>query len=147
MTEYESYKSIGICPQCRKHEAEPNHVLCYECLDEKRQKWRNSEHKKRKVNSTIEKRKESGICTRCGKRDASDGKLKCRFCLAKERNKQRERRNTTIPRCERTVYGYCYICGKTCYKDSKLCKEHYDKAVNNVTKGRMKSLFYKNQYV
>lgn len=138
MTDYQFFKSIHVCVNCHKRQAEPNIVRCWECNERQKQLEKNR-HKKVEYNTTVKKRKELGICTLCGKRKAKEGRVKCGICLAREREKQRTRRGTTILRSERQSYGLCYICGtEENHNDSGLCKKCYDTATKNVAKGREK---------
>lgn len=72
---YEYFKSMGICPTCRKEKSAPGHVACFDCLDKKRiynEKYRNDPVKKdeaRKRNiENYYKRKSLGICVNCKKK-------------------------------------------------------------------------------
>jgi hypothetical protein len=134
------YKGIGICPNCRKRAPEPHKALCLECLEKRREsdeRYRKTHRKKRK-NTTTERRKQNGICVTCGIRKAVNGKTRCGICLEKQREQAKERRGAYLERYERPTYGMCYICGsKELYENRHLCKRCYDNACKNIAKGRI----------
>lgn len=105
--DYDFYKKIGICPDCRKNPAVPNRVFCDDCAEKRRERYRNSEKKKRVGNKTVQERKKKGICTQCGKWSAAQGRTKCKLCLSKNAEAQRIKRNSYITRSERPSYGMC----------------------------------------
>ena len=41
--DYDFYKKIGICPDCRKNPAVPNRVFCDDCAEKRRERYRNKE--------------------------------------------------------------------------------------------------------
>ena len=67
--DYAWYKSHNICVRCRHERAEPNRVICWECIDKEKEydrKKRNSpieEYKKRDMNKYNDL-KAKGICTK-----------------------------------------------------------------------------------
>ena len=133
--DYDFYKKIGICPDCRKNSAVPNRVFCDDCAGKRRERYRNSEKKKRVGNKTVQERKKKGICTQCGNWPAAPGRTKCKLCLSKNAEAQRIKRNSYITRSERPSYGMCYICGnKGLHDGTSLCEECYERASRNITR-------------
>lgn len=135
MTDYDFYKNIGICPDCRKRESEPNRVFCFECA-EKRKRRSALHYVPRSINTTAEKRKKDGICVQCGQRKAMKNRVRCGICLEKNRMKQWERRGKPIARNERKEYGACYICGAE--SEDILCERCRKRASRNIIIGRMR---------
>lgn len=127
-TDYDFYKSIGICVRCHKRAAEPNKVMCLECADterikDKKKRERNLESEKKRDLDKYYWLKEHGICTYCKHEKAVPGKTKCKKCLAKIRAKRQAKR-CDIDRSERRSCGVCYICGKNPVLSGKgVCNE------------------------
>ena len=157
--EYHFYKGLKICVRCHKEVAEPNKVMCYECLEKENQymrEKRKSKEAREKDLSKYYELKERGICTYCKKAKAIEGRTKCKKCLDKIRNK-RNSKKCDIDRSERVSYGLCYICGNDgLYQDTHVCEKcykkryesiskiMYDKASNNCWKQDNKAVFNKS---
>ena len=88
------YKSIGICPQCRKEKLFGDEKSCIECrqknyerestiTDKQMKIYRENFKEKQKI--LYKERSEKGICTRCGKLKVVPGRKKCGLCLEKDR--------------------------------------------------------------
>lgn len=143
-TDYDFYKSIGICVRCHKRQVEPRRIMCYECMEKEREKCR-SRHEK---NIEIVRRrdldkyyflKQQGICTYCKHEKAIPGKTKCKKCLAKIKARRQAKR-CDIDRSERRACGICYICGKNPVLPGKgVCEECYkvrQEAINKCLESR-----------
>lgn len=48
-SDYDFYKSIGICVRCHKNQAEPNRVMCLECIDKESDRSRESRKRNLKI--------------------------------------------------------------------------------------------------
>lgn len=109
MTKTEFYRSIGICPYCRKRKIKGQDKWCIECKqlwDEYRRKRHEEkgeqikEYQRTLAKKTRNRRIENGECTRCGKKltdaDTDMGYKNYRTCLACRRyckNHRRLKRN------------------------------------------------------
>lgn len=137
--EYHFYKGLGICVRCHKNEAEPNKVMCLECIDKESEYKKNKRSQKLNEQRTNDlnkyyKLKEQGICTYCKHEKAEIGKTKCKKCLAIIRNRRNAKKND-IERSERISYGLCYICGKNkLMKDKGVCEHCYNILYKNISK-------------
>lgn len=140
-SDYEWYKSRGICPKCRVNDAFQNHVFCPECLERvsnenikyahKRAEYQSNQNAARKIR--YQERKQSGLCTVCGKKPAFRGML-CNECHAK---RMEYRRNVEYQKREGRTYGdafrqrmedgICMYCGKEQANGYKFCKSCLDK--------------------
>lgn len=138
MTDYEFYKSQGICVQCKQEKAAPNRVRCEVCLvqnlstQENRRKkgaykYSNTGYSKK----LREKRKSEGLCIWCGKPLCSKSKCYCIDCRIKNQKNNNARKNG-IERSERESYGLCYICGETAMEGKNTCKDCYERCRNNL---------------
>ena len=139
MTDYEWYKSIGICVQCKKENAAPNRVRCEVCLEQNL----STQEKRRRVGTYKisdrrlynknfrEKRKAEGLCIDCGKPICSNSKCYCIDCSTKAK-KRNEKNKSEIIRSERAMYGLCYICGKEALNGKSVCEEHYETLMKNL---------------
>ncbi len=103
----EFYRSIGICPVCRKAILYGDEKTCIECrtyyaiyrekhnlTNDQKEKYRNRFKEQRR--NIYWERKEKGICTKCGKRKAMGGKSKCILCLEKDAEVHRNKRESKI---------------------------------------------------
>ena len=108
MSDYQFFKSHGICPQCGKEKAAPGRVCCLNCLDKqnirKLERWDSmTEEQKEQVRSRVrqsgktlyKQRKAAGLCVRCGK-PAQQGHVRCSECNIKHRNSARRDRNRKL---------------------------------------------------
>lgn len=96
---YEWYKEHNICVGCGQEDAVRNHVLCFRCMINARERasaYANNHKDELKEKSRIkskkryEKLKELGLCTSCGKRHTKFNKVQCEYCSAKNRERQRK---------------------------------------------------------
>ena len=78
---------------------------------------------------------EKGICVHCGKRKTNGYQI-CDVCRAKINAKRRKKysEEKEIPIMLYGESGKCSRCGKPTYANHKLCKFHYDVAVQNLGK-------------
>ena len=140
-SDYEWYKSRGICPKCRVNDAFYNHVFCPECLERisaenvkyahKRAEYQSNQNAARKIR--YQERKQAGICTVCGKKPKNHGLL-CNEChlkrmknrMNKEYQKFGGRKRGDAFR-QRMEAGLCMYCGKEQINGYKFCKSCLDK--------------------
>lgn len=146
---YNLYKSLGICPQCRRNKSAPKHVLCLECLSDisernyqRRSKLTDEQHQAESQRATEnkrkrrERRKASGLCVECGRRPPKDGRLRCGVCLYKNRERMK-RYNIAKGRNPQELllaHDVCWICGGEPLPGKRLCTVHYDIAMANLRK-------------
>ena len=84
--EYQFYKRLKICVRCHKNQAEPNRVMCLECIGaesdyrKKKRKCSDTDELKKKDLDKYYKLKQQGICTYCKHEKALQGKTKCQKC-------------------------------------------------------------------
>ncbi len=71
--------AFGVCQDCGKRDAAPNHTLCLDCLIKKRR--RGIEHNRKKGCIPADLRYNSGFCYFCCKK-IDDGQLLCEKCKA-----------------------------------------------------------------
>lgn len=137
--DYSFYKRLGICVRCKKEQAEPNRVMCWECNDKEKEIYRknretNREKRNKRDLDKYNKLKEMGICTYCKHEKAMPGKYKCEKCLSKLKRKRDAKREDII-RYERVSYGLCYICGKNELKSGfRVCESCYNKRLDCISK-------------
>lgn len=136
---YHFYKDLGICIRCHKNVAEPQKVMCWECIESESERRHNkriekNQEYKDKDNKKYRMLKEQGICTYCKHRKAAFGKTKCEYCLSKLRAR-RNARKCDIDRSERVAYGICYICGKADVIPGKgVCEKCYETRMESIEK-------------
>lgn len=133
MTDYEFYKSIGICPKCKKKKPFHNYVFCEECLEkiqnanDKYRKPKSNEYDRKyaeKRKQKREERKRQGLCIRCGK-PATHGQL----CDYHWNRKKELRKKASSGReygqrfKERMAAGTCMYCGAPQVPGYKFCKD------------------------
>ena len=136
-------KKNGICVVCCKQKADAGYATCLQCRmadRERSKKPRNlspdkvveqkSKHAQRRL-ALLEK----GICVHCGKRKTNGYQI-CDVCRAKINAKRRKKYSEAkeIPIMLYGESGKCSRCGKPTYANHKLCKFHYDVAVQNLGK-------------
>lgn len=149
MNSYDYYKLIGRCPICKRNESAPNHVLCLLCMSDaseknlrQRDKWtseRRMAESKRAVENKRkrrERRKAEGVCVECGKRPPKEGCIRCAICLHKhsERMKRYYHAKGHKPRELLLAHDVCYICGGEPLPGKRLCAEHMEKCMKNLSK-------------
>ena len=148
---YEFLKSRGICTKCGKRKAVNNVTYCEYCLEKdviKNAKYREKnkeilrQKNKERMKSLRDRRKQKGECTDCGKKlnPLLDGKntVKCKTCKAFHKNYMAKRRSIVekeiIAKEERINIGMCLYCSSRAIEGKKLCKEHYNVVLNNLSK-------------
>lgn len=94
MTDKEFYRSIGICPYCRKEKLLGKEKMCPECLayfskknceSYKKNRAKNRDRDNEKHRMIYAKKSEEGICVSCNKLKAMTGRKRCYLCLEKNR--------------------------------------------------------------
>lgn len=98
MTNYEYYKSKGICPQCGSENAVKGRILCATCYErhadatrrykvKMTEKQRATEVEKNRVRckARYDLWKDMGVCVLCGNRRPMRGKTICPVCSNKRR--------------------------------------------------------------
>ena len=136
-------KKNGICVVCGKQKADYGYATCLQCRmadRERSKKPRNLSPDKvvEQKNKHAQRRLallEKGICVHCGKRKTNGYQI-CDVCRAKINAKRREMYSEAkeIPIILYGESGKCSRCGKPTYANHKLCKFHYDVAVQNLGK-------------
>lgn len=143
------YIENGICPVCRKQKLFGDERSCLECsaknyaFQQRYDKETLRKREKKYAGRRKEIREEyfkNGICFHCRKRKIEEGKKKCRFCLDKDAELHRNRRVNL--RNVQVAKGMCYQCIKEKATKGKLCESCYNKAVENLAKGREKAEYY-----
>jgi len=144
--DYEYYKELGLCVQCKKDNAMVGSTVCPECADKKaeydRLRWEKlkkssgfPEYQRKHLiyeNNLRQKRRDAGICHICGKRPVEKGYARCYECLIERR---KNRAKLDIPRSARPSYGLCYFCGEPVLADKKVCQKHYEINILNIKPG------------
>jgi len=141
MTDYEYYKSHHICVSCRKEDAEPDSIYCWECREKARERGRVKYEKeknsieylnKKRISDKkrYEKRKSDGRCTSCGVLKAVPGKTRCQKCLNK-----RKRGGVSFPL--RKYLGICLHCDKPVVEGYSLCRNHLEIQRQSIKKATM----------
>lgn len=142
----EFYKSIGICPVCGKNKLYGDEKACPECraysanlMASKRAGNRDTynSYQRDYSKSLYQRRKEQGICVRCGKRKANTGETRCLVC----KTHMQKIRPPQDKREQRRIAGTCYFCGAEPLKGMKVCKEHYEISMHNLSKSNGSELF------
>lgn len=110
MTDYQFYKRMGICPNCRKNKIMGDEGHCPECrawfaehFAKKREENKEQMNEQRKRTDRIlrNERKKHGLCIRCGAKLIGTAFQKCIKCREKDKI---YRRNCYLKRKERTAY-------------------------------------------
>ena len=103
-------KEKGICVSCRREDAQPNRILCFECNEKK--KKRSSEYYKKNISKKKKsdkerylRSKENGICTCCGMRKISrNSGIYCLECYVRKKRIKAEKNRGNLDRSERPKY-------------------------------------------
>lgn len=147
MTDYEWFKSIGICPKCKKRNMVKGRARCEICLARQaensaryREKHGQSPNRCESMKKLRAKRKAEGKCMYCGK--PSINGWSCIDCWIKEKRRYQKRyQKQEIPRTERPKHGMCYICGSE-IESGTLCDKCRETVTKNITEYRKDRLFY-----
>ena len=136
-------KENGICIVCHKEKADDGYATCLQCRMASRERSKNrpklTGDKLTAQRSRLSKRRATliaqGICIQCGKRKTNGYQI-CDVCRAKISKKRRQKygKNKDVPILMYGESGFCSRCGKPTYANSKLCKFHYDVAIQNLGK-------------
>lgn len=95
MTNREFYKSIGICPNCRKRPITGKENSCSECRKIRADNARKRREENRELVNRIQreqtrlrksKRRENGECLRCGRKLTDTNYSRCEVCRKKIRD-------------------------------------------------------------
>lgn len=142
MTDYDFYKSIGICPKCKKRTSAKGRVRCEICLAKQaentaryREKHGQSPTQYESTKKLRAKRRAEGKCYWCGK--PSINGWSCIDCYIKEKR----RHKSEIPRTERPEHGMCYVCGAE-ITSGTFCDKCKETVTRNVTEYRKEKPFY-----
>ena len=82
MTDYQFYKGLGVCTQCKKNPIFGNESRCPECKAYQAEWMITHKNKKRDYEKTKErmnKRRKQGVCFKCGGK-LTDGYKTCIRC-------------------------------------------------------------------
>lgn len=137
-------KENHFCVHCRKEPAARGHVLCANCMDYKREYYRQHrdailEAQKPKRKQYYEKLVAEHKCIRCAKPLESWTPYKtCQKCRVKSRRacKEYSRRKGALPNVLRNSFEYCSICCKPIDKTlkKKICDRCYSNCMKNLEK-------------
>lgn len=159
--DYNWYKTLGICPMCRKKKPALDHVICLECMSDaseknrKRRERLTAEQRHAESQRAVEykrqrreRRKAEGVCVECGKRPPKEGRIRCAVCLHKhsERMKRYHRAKGCKPHELLLAHDVCYICGGVPLPGKRLCAVHYDIAIANLNKAFQKIDHYNHPW-
>lgn len=139
-------KERGFCPICHKNRIYGSEKKCVECraksanLAQRRRDNNREEYNRyaRELHARkVEEWKSKGLCSRCG-RERDDKRFEtCSRCRRKSREQKRKddlrKRDYIDIRKYRSENNLC-ICGKPVIEGQKLCKEHYDIAIERIKK-------------
>ena len=138
MTDYQFYKRMGICPQCKKNKLWGNENLCPECKAyfankateyRAKDKERINRNKRNSYKSIAEFRREDNLCTKCGKPRTDKYKM-CPSCRKKNTVMCREKRNSKEGIAEyRMKNGLCKFCDNKRKIGYKVCEKHYQMCI------------------
>lgn len=148
MSDYQFYKSRGICPKCGKEKAATGRVFCLNCRDKESvlniARWDSmTEEQKEQVRSRArqsgrvlyKQRKAAGLCVRCGK-PAEKGHVHCYECRIKHNNRIRRDRNR---KANAKAPGTCSWCSNPVKPGFKLCEAHYNRQAEILKRARSSS--------
>lgn len=158
------YAQHGICVVCGQNSAAPHRKLCWECLDDRREKaykYRANMTEEQKQATRKEacerskkqyaERKAAGKCVRCGKKPAEPGKVTCTMCLKKDakRHMKKRRENGALPRYMFGDGYHCVTCGKDIDNGKKQCDECRCNAAHalEIARGKIKGGFRSHRLV
>ena len=159
--DYNWYKSLGICPMCRKNRPTKNHIICLECMSDTSEKNRRRRERltpeQRRAESQRaveykrqrkERRKAEGLCVECGKRPPKEGRIRCAICLHKhsERMKLYHRAKGHKPRELLMAHDVCYICGREPLPGKRVCAVHMDMCMRNLSIAHKKVDWYNHPW-
>lgn len=133
MTDYEFFKSRGICPMCRKALLAPGRAACFDCLEmmrayaarqraarTKEQAAENNKLCSQRHKDLRARRKAAGLCIACGK-PALCGYVRCLDC-----NLKNNRAGRTMREKKRSLkpVGTCLKCNNPVEPGYLFCKAH-----------------------
>ena len=134
------YRSIGICPYCKKEILLGEEKSCPECrakqaeIASRRREGDGYEKIKERIRENGRmKRKErakNGECTMCGKKLTDTRYKMCSACRYKTREKRYTGRSV---REERVENGFCFFCGAKQLPGYKVCENCRNKCISNLS--------------
>lgn len=140
LNDYFFYKSIGICPKCKKNHLAIGFSACPECLEKgaiyrynlPEEKLKEIYKKQVEYNKNkARERRAKGLCRRCNKTAVEDKTL-CQYHLNKQREESRRKRAKNgaeargIKTKRRIKSGLCSKCDNKAVDGYKLCQKHLD---------------------
>lgn len=133
------YAAHGLCTRCGKNSVFGEDRTCFECRakdlvskgrrDRDKMKKKDSEGFQRRYRA----RSEQGICVGCGRRRAAEGKKRCETCARRDTAAhmktywKKKAASGGIPRNERRLHGFCYICNGRLDRDGKVCSRCHER--------------------
>ena len=148
MTDRQFYKSIGICPVCKKNKLWGTEKECPECtakgyeyaMKSRARVGREHYNKTHAEWAKLEhhKRIEQGMCTRCGKRKSDYGYKTCGICREKDSRTRLLSEPHRPNRSERYKQGLCYFCDNPIKDGYKVCEKHYQMNVEKANSSKAK---------
>lgn len=155
MSNYQWYKSMGICPECGKRPSFGGFVHCEYCMEKlqvsqfvyrESRKEQYRAYSRDSMKRRYHRLKEAGICVRCGKKPAIPGMTKCERCrrIDNERSSMRQRnRRESLDAGEKfrqkRAAGLCVFCGKPQAEGTAFCEEHLKTRRETIKVAKMKS--------
>ncbi len=140
---YYWYKDHGICPVCKKRDADEGYTTCLVCRMDLRAKGETHKTESSHRHQQWLKRRRDlcyafGVCVTCEKRDAENGKSICKICAvkAKIRAEKRRQEKGIMPRNSYTKNGICFFCESPVLPGRKTCEKHYEICCSNMLKAR-----------
>lgn len=129
------YRSIGICPLCKKNRLFGSEKTCPECRAKESERiYRIRERDREKYNKEhnlcekriYSERLKNGLCPRCGKIQTDKRYKLCSYCRNKKAKNSEKNRAKSESKTERRVReGKCIWCENPKKEGYKLCEYHY----------------------
>lgn len=142
-TDYQWYKSHGICVYCKTENADEGFATCLACrMDNRARIDKRSEEAKERHKKWLKRRRDLnyafGVCIVCGAKDAKKGSHLCPYCLSKikQRSENYRRQKGILPRNSYTKTGICYFCNEPAVEGKKTCTKHYEILKERMRKAR-----------
>lgn len=133
------YAAHGLCTCCGKNIVFGEDRTCFECRakDCVRRGRRDSDGMRKKNSEAFRRRcrvrSEQGLCVGCGRRKAAEGKKKCETCARRDTARsmksywKKKAVSGGIPRSERPLHGFCYICNDRLDRDGRVCSRCHER--------------------
>ena len=159
ITDYQWYKSKGICVRCRQDYAQVNQTMCPECgtksAEYSRKRLKNLKANPEKYLQYLEKQrirkktayykaKDAGLCVICRKRKPQINRVSCFECLAYRRKWYREhmrkiRGDDYVEVWRRQGLNLCYFCAKPVVRGKRTCETHRKMCADRIALYRRKN--------